>query len=248
MVQKKRFDLETKKGRENLEAAYVLYMRPRWNIVSVAAYIGTSPTTLGAAFKEAGLPRKVNHAVNPLAILKEQAALECPLDYLTAKYDITAQAIYKWADERKWKLVRTRRALGQQWWDTFFARFDTPNEAVLALMQKPHSIPAHNLPALYHKRVRPTNAVLWQMTSPTPYNELDITTFIDYSNMSERDEALVAHRWLGIEGTANPIKWTETPMALVDSTAPPTDEELIDDDEDESDLDIHELAAEMGIE
>ena len=242
MARKKVFDLNTTEGRALLDSAYQRYMEPNWTLINVAALFDVSPTTLTNAFKEAGLSLKINHKVSHSAVLKEQRTLRCPVDYLAAKYGVTPRAINKWASEHRKKLVDTGRAQSQRWWDAFFARYDDPNDAVWALTQKPHGIPLHAIPTLYHKRVSPNTPVLWMLDSPEPYNEISLDTFTSYSGeLTVPCDDYAPQLWLGYQDVCNPVQWADD---TEQSTLDPDDEALYDD---ESDLDLESLAEDLGI-
>lgn len=244
MPRKKVFDLNTKEGRALLDSAYQRYMEPNWTIINVAALFDVSPTTLTNALKEAGLPLKINHSISHAAVLKEQRTMRCPVDYLAAKYGVTPRAINKWANEQRRSLVDTGRAQSQRWWDAFYSRYDDPNDAVHALTQRPHGIPLHAIPALYHKRVAPDTPVIWMLDSPTPYNEISLDTFTSYSGeLTEPCDDFAPQLWLGYQDACNPVQWVaEARQPTID---PETDDDAYTDAE--SDLDLEELARELGV-
>lgn len=242
MARPKTFDLATLNGRQLVDDAYQKYMRPNWTLTNVAAALEVSPTTLRQAFAEAKLPLKVNHGLSPTAILKEQRVLRCPTDYLAAKYSITTRTINKWSGEYKRKLVDTDRAPSQRWWDAFLSRYEDPNDAVLALIAKPHGIPIHSLPPLIHKRLTPDYPVLWQLDSPTPFNPIDLAVFTSYSgDLTEPCDDVAPHLWLGYQDVVNPVQWINSPTAFAEET----ETEAYDDEE--SDLDLAALAEEHGV-
>ena len=243
MARPKTFDLTSVEGRQAIQNAYEMYMRPHWTLLNVAAALEVSPNTLRRAFAEVDLPLKINHDVRPTAVLKEQRTLRCPVDYLAAKYNVTPQAVYRWARDHRKKLVDTGRAQSQRWWDAFFARYDDPNDAVWALAQKPHGIPLHAIPALYHKRVAPATPVLWMLDSPEPYNEISLDTFTSYSGeLTEPCDDFAPQLWLGYQDVCNPVKWADD----TDHSTLTTDEDEGYSD-DESDLNLEELAKDLGI-
>ncbi|MCP1316866.1 hypothetical protein [Halomonas sp. 707B3] len=242
MARPKTFDLSTVEGRQAIQSAYEMYMRPHWTLLNVAAAFEVSPNTLRRAFAEVNLPLKINHDVRPTAVLKEQRTLRCPVDYLAAKYSVTPQAVYRWAREYKRKLVDTGRAASQRWWDAFYSRYDDPNDAVIALTQKPHGIPLHAIPPLYHKRVAPDVPVIWMLDSPTPYNEIELDTFTSYSGeLTVPCDDYAPQLWLGYQDVCNPVQWADD---TEQSTLDPDDEDYSDD---VSDLDLESLAADLGI-
>jgi len=208
MANKKRFD--GKSADQEVATLYEKYLESGNTIETTALSNLVSPSTLREAFVSRGLELKINRTVSKSEAIELQKAGGYPLDYVAAKLRLHENTVRKWikvATGRRRKGTTHRAA--KMFWHGLNGRCETPADFLKTLVGAPHFIRPRDAIAIYHRRIKPPEPILWQLDSPQPAEYLDEDEVAELAGATEHESPQTATLYLGQGTVVHPLRWTE---------------------------------------